>query len=109
MDMILLESVAFKELTDKLDTIYTQVCRLQKQISPANIDQIRIDTQEMSDCLNISERTIQRLRNDGFLPYTVIRGRCIYRVIDICTLMENKTIPCSLDELYRFKRQFGLN
>ena len=38
-----------------------------------------LDSQEVADMLHISTRTLQRLRSDGPVEYSVFRRKCLYK------------------------------
>ena len=47
-----------------------------------------IDGQEVMIALNISQRTLQTLRDNGTLPYSRINGKFYYKVSDLEALLD---------------------
>ena len=48
-----------------------------------------IDGQDVIFALNISQRTLQSLRDSGTLPFSRINGKFYYKVSDLEELLEN--------------------
>ena len=48
-----------------------------------------IDTQEVCQRLRISKRTLQTYRNQGIIPFSVIRGKAYYKIEDVREVMDN--------------------
>jgi len=48
-----------------------------------------IDGQEVMIALNISQRTLQTLRDNGTLPYSRINGKFYYKVSDLEALLDS--------------------
>ena len=65
MEVITIESKAFKEIASKLDAIYEHVSNSRPLHYAFSDSEIWVDSQEVSDMLNISVRTLQRLRAEG--------------------------------------------
>ena len=109
MDVRTIESKAFKEIASKLDAIYEHVSNSRPLLYAFSDSEIWVDSQEVSDMLNISVRTLQRLRAEGELSYTYVRRRCRYKVKDICKLLDDKTIPCTYERIMQFKQKYALS
>ena len=109
MEVITIESKAFKEIASKLDAIYEHVSNSRPLLYAFSDSEIWVDSQEVSDMLNISVRTLQRLRAEGELSYTYVRRRCRYKVKDICKLLDDKTIPCTYERMMQFKQKYALS
>lgn len=73
MEVITIDSEAFKEIAKKLDAIYEHVSNNRPLLYAFSEGEIWVDSQEVSDMLNISIRTLQRLRKDGELSFTYVR------------------------------------
>ena len=48
-----------------------------------------IDGQDVMMALHISKRTLQNLRDNGTLPYSIINGKFYYKVSDLEKLLES--------------------
>ncbi len=91
MKVITIESEAFKELQAKNNTIANYITSPQ-EIASLDDDEIWVDSYEVCTFLKISERTLQRLRSNGEISYSKIRGRNYYKVGEIRRLIESRVI-----------------
>ncbi len=91
MKVITIESEAFKELQAKINTIANYITS-QQEIASLGDDEIWVDSYEVCTFLKISERTLQRLRSNGEISYSKIRGRNYYKVGEIRRLIESRVI-----------------
>jgi len=101
MDVITIESKAYLDLVDKLNKIADYVVNTNGN-KEAPKQEIWLDSQEVSNLLRISTKTLQRLRKDKLISYTVLRGRCLYKLSEIERGLNERTITCdprTLDEL----------
>ncbi len=72
MEVITIESKAFKELQTKINTIANYITA-QQEVASLDDDEIWVDSYEVCTFLKISERTLQRLRSNGEISYSKIR------------------------------------
>ncbi|MDD2476733.1 MAG: helix-turn-helix domain-containing protein [Dysgonamonadaceae bacterium] len=91
MEVITIESKAFKELQAKINTIANYITAHQETISSED-DEIWVDSYEVCTFLKISARTLQRLRSNGDISYSKIRGRNYYQISEIKRLIESRII-----------------
>ena len=94
MEVIIIESQAFKSLMSKVDTIFDYV------ISQQNIQDEEdswVDSYEVCTFLKISDRTLQRLRSENKINYSRIRGKNYYKISEIKRMMEENLIRRSED------------
>ena len=91
MEVITIESKAFKELQAKINTIANYITAHQETISSED-DEIWVDSYEVCTFLKISARTLQRLRSNGEISYSKIRGRNYYQISEIKRLIESRII-----------------
>lgn len=91
MEVITIESTAYKELVTKINTIAKFVVegRSNKIEKP---DDIWVDNYEVCTFLNISERTLQRLRSKGLITYSLIGGKSYYTIGEIKRVLAEKLI-----------------
>lgn len=74
MEVITIESKAFKQLMEKLDALSEYVYKLKQQPTE-NDEDSWVSSREICDFLKISERTLQRLRTNGKVSYTNLGGK----------------------------------
>lgn len=49
-----------------------------------------LDNYELMTCYHVSQRTLQSLRSNGKLPYTIFANRCFYRKSDVQALFKSR-------------------
>lgn len=49
-----------------------------------------IDNYEIMTRYHVSQRTLQSLRSNGKLPYTIFANRCFYRKTDVQALLKSR-------------------
>jgi len=97
MEVITIESQAFKDLTAKINTIAKFVSALQTEEN--NPDDEWVDSYEVCTFLKISERTLQRLRSNGIINYTILTGKSYYTIGEIKRMLAEKRIRCNEEYL----------
>lgn len=94
MEVITVESKAFKELVAKINTIAQFVTEYQSA-NTINPEEEWIDSFEVCSFLNISQRTLQRLRSKGAITYSVIAGKTYYTIAEIKRMLNERRIRSS--------------
>jgi hypothetical protein len=89
MEVITIESQAFKSLLSKMDTIFNYVV---SQENTQDETDGWVDSYEVCTFLKISERTLQRLRSENKISYSKIRGKNYYKLIEIKRMMKENVI-----------------
>lgn len=97
MDVITIESKAYKEIVAKIDVIANYVFSREDTKSE---DEIWVDSYEVCTFLQISDRTLQRLRSKGVIAFSNIGGRYYYKIGELKRLLEERLIK-SNDECMR--------
>jgi hypothetical protein len=77
MDEILLSVKQYKALLERLDAINNDVTSMRIK---SNNDETYLDNYDLIRLLQVSNRTIQRWRKSGKLPYSKIGKKLYYRV-----------------------------
>lgn len=96
MDVITIESKAYKELVAKINTISKFVMAYEER-EKGNQTDGWVDSYEVSTFLKISPRTLQRLRSSGAISYSRIRGKNFYKLSEVNRMLNEKRIR-STDE-----------
>ena len=91
MDVITIESIAFKELTANISLIAKFVYE-QQPIIIENPDDTWVDNYDVCTFLKISERTLQRLRSKGSISYSVISGKSYYTIAEVKRMLKQHII-----------------
>jgi hypothetical protein len=105
MDVITIESQAYKELVSKINTIAKFVVTIQTE--EKNPDNEWVDSYEVCTFLKISERTLQRLRSNGIISYSILSGKTYYTIAEIKRMLNEKRIrstdECLMDLIQNHK------
>lgn len=98
MEVITIDSRAFRELEAKIDAIADYVSN-SKANGEVNDEEMWVDSYEVCTFLQISEKTLQRLRKSGVIKYSSIRGRVFYKITEIRRMLEERQIKTTNDNL----------
>lgn len=90
MDVIMIDSEVYKELMESLKRIECYV--LERSLSAESLDEMWVDSYAVCQYLQISERTLQRLRSKGEIPYSNLGGKNYYTLGAIKQALESRTI-----------------
>ncbi len=107
MEVISIESKAYRDLVDKIERIADYVVNhVGKQ--DMSDKEIWMDSHEVANLLHISTKTLQRLRKDKLISYTILRGRCLYKLSEIERGLNERLITCDPRTLEEFRRNYLL-
>ena len=101
MKVITMESSAFTALTEQIAEIAAHVRAVSGESKGESPDRL-LTTREAAHLLNVSCRTLQRMRSEQRIAYVVLRGKCRYRQSEIdrlladCTVVEDAATPTEL-------------
>jgi hypothetical protein len=98
MEVITIESQAYKELTSKISTIAKFVTAAQSKAEEQPEDSW-VDSYEVYTFLKISSRTLQRLRSANAISYSKIRGKVFYKISEVQRLLNENIIRRSDEHL----------
>lgn len=111
MDIITIDSKAYQHLIDKIDKIYKLVEKTNNDKSDPIINKEWITTQDAIKLMNVSKRTLQRMRTERLITFSRFKGKCLYRRSDIIGLIDSMTIPANIqndsDFMDRHKRDLS--
>lgn len=110
MEVITIESRAFKQLMEKLETLTEYVYSMERPAVESE-DESWVGSQEICRFMKISERTLQRLRSDGKITYSCIGGKYYYQISEIKKLLRERVIKSTdecLQDLVGHHRQYGI-
>lgn len=98
MEVITIESEAYKDLITKINTIAKFVIENQQEDN-SNPDEMWVDSYEVCTFLKISERTLQRLRSKGTISYSIIGGKSYYTIAEIKRMLNERRIRTNEENL----------
>ena len=81
MKVITMESSVFRSLTEQIAEIAAHVRAVSGDKKAASPDRL-LTTREAAHLLNVSTRTLQRMRSEQRIGYVVLRGKCRYRTVN---------------------------
>ncbi|PCH69197.1 MAG: DNA-binding protein [Bacteroidetes bacterium] len=84
MDVITIESEAYRELLEIIKDGFTEIKRKQKS---QPLSERWLEGKEVMDLLHCSPRHLQTLRHSGELPASKVRGKLYYRAVDVEALL----------------------
>ena len=91
MKVITIESSAFTALTEQIAEIAVYVRAVSGERKGEFSDML-LTTREAAHLLNVSTRTLQRMRSEQRIGYIVLRGKCRYRRSEIDRLLADCTV-----------------
>jgi len=108
MEVITIESQAFKDLSTKIGTIAKFVSAMQAKADEESADGW-VDSYEVCTFLKVSAKTLQRLRASKDVNYSRIRGKNFYRISEIQRLMNDNVIRRSEEHLQDLIKNYQLH
>ncbi|TRX70729.1 helix-turn-helix domain-containing protein [Carboxylicivirga sp. M1479] len=99
MNVITFESEAYQALVDKIDSLSQLIDIHQQKVNP---DEAWVNSDDVCTYLGISQRTLQRLRTNGEITYSLLAGKAYYTISEVKRLLENRIVRStaqSVDEL----------
>lgn len=100
MNVITIESSAFKELTEKIEKIAKFVAK-SESVKPQD-EERWLDSFEVAKMLRISTRTLLRLRKENLISYVKNKGRCLYKISEINRALNERVIKVDAKTLEDF-------
>lgn len=107
MKVITMESSVFRSLTEQIAEIAAHVRAASGDKKAASSDRL-LTTREAAQLLNVSTRTLQRMRSEQRIGYVVLRGKCRYRQSEIDRLLEDSTVTGEAATPEQLKRNHTL-
>jgi hypothetical protein len=108
MELVTFESKAYQELIRKIERIAEFVVKAEKPLSDEKRE-VWLDSMEVARLLNISTKTLQRLRREQLISYSMLKGRCLYRLSDIEQALNDRIITCNPQTLDEFRKNYLLH
>lgn len=97
MEVITIDSIAYQKLEKKINDIAEFVFAM----NPIEEDKW-LSSDETAELLGISTRTLQRLRSERVINYSMLRGRCRHKSSEIERILNERVVssnPKTLDEI----------
>lgn len=87
MKVVTIEAQAYQEIVSKLEEITLYI----KQHSDTKKD-VWVDNHDVCRYLKISTRTLQRLRSQGLVNFSIIRGKTYYLLSEVERMLDENLI-----------------
>lgn len=94
MKVIVIESEAYKTLLQKIEWIYSYTKKQAKENARPEPDpsEVWLSDQEAATTLRVSKRTMQRLRSNGEITYSIRGGKAWYTLAEVKRLLSGRVI-----------------
>lgn len=102
MEIITMESKAYRHLIERIDNIAAYVRRHVIQEEKEKEAEVWLTSLQVCEILHISIRHLSRMRAKDAIPYALIGRKCLYRKSDVEALVRKKMsdhIPYLLSKL----------
>ena len=99
MEVITFESEAYKALVGKIE-------KIAEYVAAAQLPSEEKKEAWLAEALGISTRTLQRLRDENLISYSMLRGRCMYKLSEVERCLEERTIRCKPQTLEDFRKNY---
>lgn len=107
MEIITLESSAYKELIGRIERISSYIEKREKQKEERSKEtNVWLTTRQVMAMLNISERTLQRMRNAGRIAYSFAGHNCRYHIEEVERFIREGIIIGDPEKLEEFRHNY---
>lgn len=107
MEIITMESAAYKDIVGRIEEIASHV-RKQDVEEQRNGSAGLLDSREVMSLLRISRRTLQRLRTEKRIRYVIIRGDCRYPPEEVERIIRENAVKASPEKPEELKHNYLL-
>ena len=107
MEIITFESSAYKELVGRIDMISAYIEKQEKRREQQAKDtEVWLTTRQVMAMLNISQRTLQRMRDSGRIAYSFAGHNCRYHIEEVERFIRERLIIGNPEKLEEFKHNY---
>lgn len=94
MKVITIESEAYKRLVQKIEWIYSYTKEREKENATlqANPSEVWLNDQDAAAILRVSKRTMQRLRSNGEITYSIRGGKAWYTLEEVKRMLPGRVV-----------------
>ena len=95
MKVIVIESEAYKRLIQKIDWIHTYVKKQEKKntiIQEPDPLEVWLNDEDAVAILRVSKRTMQRLRSNRKITYSIRGGKAWYTLAEVKRLLSGRVV-----------------
>jgi excisionase family DNA binding protein len=109
MEVITIESKAFQELMQKLEQLHDFFRLFAREKEVKEIKEVKdvwLDSKTVCERLNISTRTLYRLRKERLLAYSFVRGQYRFKESDVEKIVNERLVVSNPETLDEFRQNF---
>lgn len=107
MEIITLESSAYKELIGRIERISAYVERQEKQRQEqSGRTEAWLTTRQVAVMLNVSIRTLQRMRDEGRIAYSLVGHNCRYHIGEVERFIKDGIVIGNPEKLEEFRHNY---
>ncbi|MDB0680547.1 helix-turn-helix domain-containing protein [Barnesiella intestinihominis] len=107
MEIVTLESSAYKELIGRIERISSYIEKQEKQKEEQSKEtNVWLTTRQVMAMLNVSQRTLQRMRDAGRIAYSVVGHNCRYHLKEVERFVREGLIIGNPEKLEEFKHNY---
>lgn len=107
MEIITLESSAYKELIGRIERISAYIEKQEKRREQQeNNTEVWLTTRQVMAMLNISRRTLQRMRDSNRIAYSFAGHNCRYHIKEVERFIREGIIIGDPERLEEFKHNY---
>lgn len=94
MKVITIESETYKRLVRKIELIYSDIKKQAKEnVAPQpDPSDVWLNDQDAAAILRVSKRTMQRLRSNGEITYSIRGGKAWYTLEEVKRLLSGRVV-----------------
>lgn len=94
MKVVTIESEAYKRLVRKIEWVYSYAKQQAKENAAPEPDPLEVwlNDQEAATILRVSKRTMQRLRSNGDITYSIRGGKAWYTLAEVKRLLPGRVV-----------------
>lgn len=105
MNVIMIESAAFQELVGRIEKIAEHIRRYEDRLT-VQPQERWLNSKEVTALLGISLRTLQRYRDEGRIPFSLMGRTCRYRLTDVEHMMKECSMSGNTERIGELHRQY---
>lgn len=87
-EVLTLEQGLLADTHLSLKESHRKISRFMREYSPPFNGDRYLTDKEVAELLKVSRRTLQKMRNNGTLPFFLLGGKALYKEYDIQRLLE---------------------
>ncbi|MCA4529046.1 helix-turn-helix domain-containing protein [Bacteroides ovatus] len=94
MKVVVIESEAYKKLLQKIEWVYSYIKKQAKENATPKADpsEVWLNDQDAAAMLQVSKRTMQRLRSNGEITYSIRGGKTWYTLAEVKRLLPGRVV-----------------